>query len=299
MSSWLNRNAGHRQSAAFELMSGRPDSNRRSPDPQSGALTKLGHVPPPPGKPGRRTNLSAPAALSGNENPLPAQALALAAPKEAVSDRGYHRATKSSALAAGTQPRTPRVPPRGEGRPIGLERDTDGTTPEDALVRPARCPSASGAQSRPAGSPAGRPAGNPAAAKAARSRLRRYLKRAAITLARSSPCSPSPPASCCSSPRRPARPPACARQAAAHGIAYPGPTVPGNFARPLVATEDHRFYSEPGIDPFAVGRVIEGKLTGGQDQGGATIEQQLAKLLYTHAESSLCAELSRSPSPSS
>jgi penicillin-binding protein 1A len=81
------------------------------------------------------------------------------------------------------------------------------------------------------------------------------------------------------------------QQARQHGIAYPGPNVPGNFARPLVATEDHRFYSEPGIDLFAVGRVIKAKLTGGQDQGGATLEQQLAKMLYTPAQSSLSAEL--------
>jgi membrane peptidoglycan carboxypeptidase len=81
------------------------------------------------------------------------------------------------------------------------------------------------------------------------------------------------------------------QQAQAHGIAYPGPPVPQNFARPLVATEDHRFYSEPGIDPLAVGRVIGAKLTGGQDQGGATIEQQLAKLLYTPGQSGITAEL--------
>jgi len=80
-------------------------------------------------------------------------------------------------------------------------------------------------------------------------------------------------------------------QAQEHGIAYPGPSVPENFARPLVATEDHRFYSEPGIDLFAVARVIKAKLTGGQDQGGATIEQQLAKMLYTPGQASLSAEL--------
>jgi membrane peptidoglycan carboxypeptidase len=84
-----------------------------------------------------------------------------------------------------------------------------------------------------------------------------------------------------------------ARQAAEHHIAYPGPSVPGNFARPLVATEDHRFYSEPGIDPLAVGRVIQGKITGSTDQGGATIEQQLAKMLYTQGESGPFAELTQ------
>jgi membrane peptidoglycan carboxypeptidase len=80
-------------------------------------------------------------------------------------------------------------------------------------------------------------------------------------------------------------------EARQHGIRYPGPDVPQNFARPLVATEDHRFYSEPGVDPLAVGRVVEGKLSNGGDQGGATIEQQLAKMLYTPGESGFDAEV--------
>jgi membrane peptidoglycan carboxypeptidase len=80
-------------------------------------------------------------------------------------------------------------------------------------------------------------------------------------------------------------------QAEQHGIPYPGPSVPENFARPLIATEDHRFYSEPGVDLLAVGRVVEAKLTNGSDQGGATIEQQLAKLLYTPTETGFDAEV--------
>jgi penicillin-binding protein 1A len=67
----------------------------------------------------------------------------------------------------------------------------------------------------------------------------------------------------------------------AHHVAYPGPPVPLRFAAALVSTEDHRFYSEPGIDPFAIGRVIRGRMTGQADQGGATLYQQLAKMLYT------------------
>ena len=55
----------------------------------------------------------------------------------------------------------------------------------------------------------------------------------------------------------------------AHHEQYPGPAVPRRFAASLVATEDHRFYSEPGIDVFAVARVIVGRLTGQPDQGGA------------------------------
>lgn len=67
----------------------------------------------------------------------------------------------------------------------------------------------------------------------------------------------------------------------AHHVAYPGPPVPPRFAAALVSTEDHRFYTEPGIDPFAIGRVIRGRVTGQPDQGGATLYQQLAKMLYT------------------
>jgi membrane peptidoglycan carboxypeptidase len=82
-----------------------------------------------------------------------------------------------------------------------------------------------------------------------------------------------------------------ADQASAHGIAYPGPPVPDNFARPLVATEDKRFYSEVGVDPFAVVRFAVSQITGNtSDVGGATLEQQLAKLLYTPGRSGAAAE---------
>jgi penicillin-binding protein 1A len=76
----------------------------------------------------------------------------------------------------------------------------------------------------------------------------------------------------------------------AHGAPYPGPLVPERFAAALVATEDHRFYSEPGFDPIAIGRVIAGRLTGQPDQGGATLYQQLAKMLYTPGGSGLGAQ---------
>ena len=71
-------------------------------------------------------------------------------------------------------------------------------------------------------------------------------------------------------------------EAIAHHSPYPGPAVPRRFAAALISTEDHRFGSllEPGVDPFAVARVFFARLTGGGDQGGATLYQQLAKLLY-------------------
>jgi membrane peptidoglycan carboxypeptidase len=75
-----------------------------------------------------------------------------------------------------------------------------------------------------------------------------------------------------------------------HHAVYPGPAVPGRFAAALVSTEDHRFYSEPGIDLFAIARLIEGRLTGRPDQGGATLYQQLAKMLYTPGRSGVSVE---------
>ena len=77
----------------------------------------------------------------------------------------------------------------------------------------------------------------------------------------------------------------------AHHAAFPGPPVPARFAAAIEATEDHRFGSEPGIDPLAIGRVIAARLTGGTDQGGATIYQQLAKMLYTRGRSGVAVEL--------
>jgi membrane peptidoglycan carboxypeptidase len=76
----------------------------------------------------------------------------------------------------------------------------------------------------------------------------------------------------------------------AHHAVYPGPKVPRRFAAALEATEDHRFNDEPGIDPFAVLRFLGGPLTSKNDQGGATIYQQLAKLLYTPGQSGVKVE---------
>jgi membrane peptidoglycan carboxypeptidase len=68
-----------------------------------------------------------------------------------------------------------------------------------------------------------------------------------------------------------------------HHAVFPGPPVPPRFEASIEATEDHRFGYEPGVDPFAIARVTASWLTGGgtANQGGATIYQQLAKLLYT------------------
>jgi len=71
----------------------------------------------------------------------------------------------------------------------------------------------------------------------------------------------------------------------AHHVGYPGQPVPERFAASLVATEDHRFYSEAGLDPFAIARVTAGALIGKPDQGGSTLYQQLAKILYAPGRS--------------
>ena len=80
-------------------------------------------------------------------------------------------------------------------------------------------------------------------------------------------------------------------QAREHHIAYPGPPVPAYFAQALVATEDHRFNTDPGVDPLAMARVVVSWITGREDQGGSTIDQQLAKNLYTSGHSGFAQDL--------
>jgi membrane peptidoglycan carboxypeptidase len=79
-------------------------------------------------------------------------------------------------------------------------------------------------------------------------------------------------------------------QAVSHHEQFPGPKVAGKFAAALIATEDHRFASEPGFDPLALPRIAASVLTG-KDQGGATLYQQLAKLLYGSHKTRLVAEI--------
>jgi penicillin-binding protein 1A len=73
-----------------------------------------------------------------------------------------------------------------------------------------------------------------------------------------------------------------------HGVPYPGTRPPRRFAQALIATEDQRFNSafDVGIDPFAAAKIIIKSIIEGQgDQGGSTIDQQLAKMLYTPGQS--------------
>jgi penicillin-binding protein 1A len=122
-------------------------------------------------------------------------------------------------------------------------------------------------------------------------RVRRYLKRAAISLAAViAVLAVAAGVLWVSTPSASEATKLAESLAKQRGTTYPGPDVPENFARPLIATEDHRFYSEPGVDLLAVGRVLQAKVTNGSDQGGATIEQQLAKMLYTPAQAGFNAE---------
>lgn len=74
---------------------------------------------------------------------------------------------------------------------------------------------------------------------------------------------------------------------------FPGPPVPPKFADALISTEDHRFATEPGVDLFAIGRVLLAGITrsGSGQQGGATLYQQLAKMLYTPERGGLGTEI--------
>jgi membrane peptidoglycan carboxypeptidase len=66
--------------------------------------------------------------------------------------------------------------------------------------------------------------------------------------------------------------------------------IPTRVATALLATEDSRYYHDPALDPRGVVRAGIGVVTGNGNDGGATIEQQLAKMLYAPG-TSLGAEL--------
>src|SRR5687767_5729711 len=48
----------------------------------------------------------------------------------------------------------------------------------------------------------------------------------------------------------------------------------------VIAVEDHRYYSHPGIDPIGLGRAVVSNLRTDRTQGGSTITQQLARTLF-------------------
>jgi membrane peptidoglycan carboxypeptidase len=61
--------------------------------------------------------------------------------------------------------------------------------------------------------------------------------------------------------------------------------VPAKLAEALIATEDTRFEHHLGVDPIGAARAAWGAVTG-TDQGGSTLDQQLAKNLYAGGQQS-------------
>ena len=79
-----------------------------------------------------------------------------------------------------------------------------------------------------------------------------------------------------------------AEQRIAQRLASHGAKDPGALPRPdkvgvaVIATEDSRFYSHHGLDALGVLRAAGSAISGSRhDFGGATLDQQLAKNLYT------------------
>lgn len=64
-----------------------------------------------------------------------------------------------------------------------------------------------------------------------------------------------------------------------HGV------IPSKVAAALLATEDSRFYTDPAVDAQGTVRALWGVITQNPNEGGATLEVQLAKLLYTPSRS--------------
>jgi penicillin-binding protein 1A len=64
--------------------------------------------------------------------------------------------------------------------------------------------------------------------------------------------------------------------------------LPPHLPGAVLATEDRRFYGHFGIDPVGLARAVVSNLkAGGVQQGGSTITQQLAKLLFLKPERTL------------
>lgn len=83
-----------------------------------------------------------------------------------------------------------------------------------------------------------------------------------------------------------------AARLSAHGARDPQalPT-PDRVGQAVIATEDSRFYSTFGIDPVSVARVTLATVAGSGDAGGATLEQQLAKLVLTPGQHGLASKV--------
>jgi penicillin-binding protein 1A len=87
-----------------------------------------------------------------------------------------------------------------------------------------------------------------------------------------------------------------ATRVAAVQAAHDAPPTPADIAtskvaQALIATEDSRFYANPGLDPISLARAAFSAVTGGGNVGAATLEQQLAKNLYTPSETGVTAKV--------
>ena len=60
--------------------------------------------------------------------------------------------------------------------------------------------------------------------------------------------------------------------------------LPAYVPAAFVAIEDRRFYDHQGVDPMGVARAIMTDLTKGKMQGGSTITQQLARVLFLNTD---------------
>jgi len=68
--------------------------------------------------------------------------------------------------------------------------------------------------------------------------------------------------------------------------------LPPHLVQAVLATEDRRFYSHFGIDPIGIGRATLSNIRAGTVvQGGSTITQQLAKILFLTPERSFWRKL--------
>jgi len=65
-------------------------------------------------------------------------------------------------------------------------------------------------------------------------------------------------------------------------------SLPAHVPAAFVAIEDRRFYSHPGFDPAGIARAAAANLAeGGVAQGGSTITQQVARLLFLNQDKTL------------
>lgn len=65
---------------------------------------------------------------------------------------------------------------------------------------------------------------------------------------------------------------------------------PDRVGQAIIATENSRFYADPGLDPLGLLRAAQGAVTG-ENTGAATLEQQLTKRLWTPGDGGLWAKV--------